>query len=412
MFGFIDIELIITLLVIIFLLFIFIKKKESFQDILAPANPAIGITPLILKNTEELPIIPIKTSQLGKAGYFTAKCIRKLIYPVDPIITYTTQYQLLNELNEDELAIVREQELIRYSLNTDNKSLVVLAPLFYEYLLCMTDKYSELLNINDLTRLKKDGRHNIIGVLKDSIDLFKTICKNRNIRIDLKDSSFIIEIYESESDLFIDFGQKKVDAIFLVTHPKDTILQTYCNDNMVRFLELEPSQSTNANAMPFNPEDENYLDEFKTAMKRDVPWLFTANMSVDKIPNASLNSIKGATRETGNISIQRNIYKTYKVRSILCYKQTNKSLILSQESIQLFGLVHRLIRQYQTIGSVFNKWNPVRGNDSTADSTDIDSFNFDELASIPNMLHISDIMKKELSVVGLIKIDNELSCPL
>jgi hypothetical protein len=408
----IDIETMITVFVIMIILYIFLKKKtyDSFQNIYASANPDIGLQPLILKNTEELPIIPIRTSPLGKAGYFTANCIRKLVYPVDPLITYTDQSQLLTDLKADELAIAREQEVLR-AVTRDNMSLIIIAPLFYEYILCMTDKYSELNNISELTKLKKNGRHNIIGVLRDSLDLFKTVCKNRNLRLDLKDSSFIITEYKLESDLFVDFGLKKLDAVFLVTHPKDTILQTYCNDNTVRFLELEPASVRETKPeIPFNPEDENTLDEFKMAMKRDVPWLFSVGMSVDKIPNASLSSVMGASRATGNISIQRHVYNTYKVRSILCYKQLPSSLILSTGSTQLHGLATRLIRQYQTIQLLFNKWNPVRGNDTTADSSDIESFSFDELAGIPKTLQLAEEIKVELANVGLVKFDDEITC--
>lgn len=413
----IDIETLITLLIIILLLYIFLRRKgqDNFQDVnmFFPANPDIGIQPLILKNTEELPIITIRTSPLGKAGYFTANSIRKLVYPVDPITTYTSQELLLNELRTDELAIAREQEILTV-VTRDKQPLVILAPVFYEYMLCITDKYSELNNISDLTKLKKDGRHNIIGVLSDSMALFKIICKNRNLRLDLKDSSFVISEYKLESDLFIDFGLKKIDAIFLVTHPKDTILQTYCNDNEVRFIELEPGSTREIRPeIPYNPDDENILGEFKTAMKRDVPWIFPVGISVDKIPNASLSSIMGASRASGNISIQRHVYNTYKVRSLLCYKYIRgQSLILAPGSKQLQGLTHRLIHQYQTIGSVFNKWNPVRGNDDTADSSDIESFAFNELASIPKQLMFADEIKTELENVGLIKIDSVISCDL
>lgn len=410
----IDIETLITVFVIIVITYIFLKKKkyDSFQDIYASANPDIGVQPLILKNTEELPIIPIRTSSLGKAGYFTANCIRKLVYPVDPIITYTDQNKLLGDLKADELAIVREQEILS-SVTRENIPLYILAPLFYEYILCMTDKYSGLNNISDLTKLKQDGRHNIIGVLSDSMDLFKIICKNRNLRLGLKDSSFIITEYKLESELFIDFGLKKLDAIFLVTHPKDTILQTYCNDNTVRFLDLEPESVRETKPeIPFNPEDENTLAEFKMAMKRDVPWIFSVGMSVDKIPNAVLSSVTGASRATGNISIQRYVYNTYKVRSLLCYKQLPSSLILTSGSKQLHGVAHRLIKQYQTMQLLFNKWNPVRGNDKTSDSTDIESFLFDELASIPNMLQFADVIKIELEKVGLIKFDAEIKCTI
>jgi hypothetical protein len=410
----IDIETLLTLLIIIVLLYIFLRKKkyDSFQDIYASANPEIGVQPLILKNTEELPIIPIRTSPLGKAGYFTANCIRKLVYPVDPVITYTDQSKLLTDLKADELAIVREQEVLS-SVTRENMSLVILAPLFYEYILCMTDKYGELNNIIELTKLKKNGRHNVIGVLGDSLELFKTICKNRNLRLDLKDSSFAITHYKLESELFVDFGLKKLDAVFLVTHPKDTILQTYCNDNIVRFLELEPASIRETKPeLPFNPEDENTLVEFKTAMKRDVPWIFPVGMSVDKIPNAELSSVTGASRATGNISIQRHVYNTYKVRSLLCYKQLPSALILSPGSKQLQGLAQRLIKQYQTIRTVFNKWNPVRGNDATADSTDVESFEFDELASIPKLLQLADEIKQELNHIGLVKFDSETTCAL
>lgn len=414
----IDIETLIIILIIIQVLYIFLRRrniKDLFQDVnmLFPANPDIGIQPLILTNTEELPIITIRTSPLGKVGYFTANCIRKLVYPVDPITTYTSQIQLLNELQPDELAIAREQEILEKVMQ-DKQPLFILSPLFYEYMLCMTNKYSELNNISDLTKLNKDGRHNIIGVLSDSMALFKIICKNRNLRLDLKDSSFVISEYKLESDLFIDFGLKKIDAVFLVTHPKDTILQTYCNDNEVRFIELEPSPTRVIRPeVPYNPDDEDILVEFKTAMKRDVPWIFSVGMNVDKIPNASLSNIMGASRATGNISIQRHVYNTFKVRSLLCYKYVyGKSLILAPGSKQLQELAHRLIHQYQTIGSVFNKWNPVRGNDSTADSSDIESFAFDELASIPKQLIFAQEITTELARVGLIKIDTEVTCAL
>lgn len=416
----IDVETLITIIIIIIILYIFLKKRkiDKFQDINSyfPADSSIGIQPLILKNTEELPIIPIRTSTLGKAGYFTANCIRKLIYPVDPIITYTDQNKLILELKADELAIIREQEIIN-TVTQGNTPLVILAPLFYEYILCMTDKYSELNNIVELTKLKRNGRHNIIGVLNDSMALFKTICKNRNLRLDLKDSSFVVAEYKLESELFVDFGLKKLDAIFLITHPKDTVLQTYCNDNAVRFLELEPEISTSPvsnsqHLIPFNPEDEDIRAEFKTAMKRDVPWIFSVGMSVDKIPNAELSSVTGASRATGNISIQRHVYNTYKVRSLLCYKQLPMSMILAPGSKQLQGLSNRLIRQYQTIQSVFNKWNPVRGNDDTVDSTDSESFAFNELASIPKTLQFAAEIKIELEKIGLVKFDDETKCSI
>jgi hypothetical protein len=384
------------------------KKKETFQNIFFPANPDIGVTPLILKNTEELPIIPIRTSPLGKAGYFTAKCIRKMVYPVDPIITYTDQTQLLADLKADELAIVREQELI--SASATDKSFVILAPLFYEYIMCLTDKYSEILNISDLTKLKRNGRHNVIGVLTDSMSLFKVICKNRNLRLDLKDSSFVVSEYKLESDMLVDFGLKNLDAVFLITHPKDTVLQTYCNNNIVKFIDLGPTPHHTKHSIPYNPEDEDLVAEFRTAMKRDVPWIFPTKLSIDKIPNAVLSSVEGASRETGNISIQRVIYNTYKVRSMLCYKQLPESLILARKSTQIKGLATRLIRQYQTMKSVFNGWNPVRGNDDTADSTDAESFNFDELSSVPEMFTICPEMKNELKSVGLLNEESSTTC--
>ena len=127
----IDIETLVIILIIITLLYIFLKKRkgsDTFKDVnmFFPANPDIGIQPLILKNTEELPIITIRTSPLGKAGYFTANCIRKLVYPVDPITTYTSQTQLLNELQPDELAIAREQEILDVVMR-DKQPLVILA---------------------------------------------------------------------------------------------------------------------------------------------------------------------------------------------------------------------------------------------------------------------------------------------
>lgn len=407
MISFADIEIIIIIMIIAGIFYIFMKKKETFQNIFFPANPDIGITPLILKNTEELPIIPIRTSPLGKAGYFTARCIRKMVYPIDPITTYTDQALLLQDLKADELAIVREQELIHASAT--DKSFVILAPLFYEYIMCMTDKYSEILNISDLTKLKRNGRHNVIGVLTDSMELFKIICKNRDLRLDLKDSSFVVSEYKLESDMLVDFGLKNLDAVFLVTHPKDTVLQTYCNNNVVKFIDLEPTAHHTKNTKPYNPEDEDQVAEFKTAMKRDVSWIFPTQLSIDKIPNAVLSSVEGASRETGNISIQRVIYNTYKVRSLLCYKQLTESLILTNKSIQLQGLTTRLIHQYQTMKSVFNTWNPVRGDD-TADSTDAESFNFTELATVPEQFRICPEMKVELAKVGLIKEEDVTTC--
>jgi len=79
-------------------------------------------------------------------------------------------------------------------------------------------------------------------------------------------------------------------------------------------------------------------------------------------------------------------------------------------SIQLKGLAKRLIHQYQTIKSVFNGWNPVRGNDDTADSTDAESFNFNELASVQEILKICPAMKRELEHIALLKEESTTTC--
>jgi hypothetical protein len=76
----------------------------------------------------------------------------------------------------------------------------------------------------------------------------------------------------------------------------------------VRLLDLEPSTNLEGDiksSIPYNPDDENKLMEFRESIKRDVPWIFLDSLSVDKLPNASLSAIKGASSSTGNITIER-----------------------------------------------------------------------------------------------------------
>lgn len=424
------IEIIIILLIIVYAGYYYLKRQsETFEDNY-PSNPSQGIVPLILQNTEELPIIPIKTTALGTAGYFTAKCIRKLIYPVDPIITYYTNTELLDSLGPDEIGIVREHVLLSSS-NPDNYK--VLAPAYYETVLCIANKYSQLTNIIDLLIPKTNGTKNVIGVLADSMHLFSIICKNRNIQIGQADSKFTVVPYNIASDMFLNLSTRVLDAIFILTHPKDTTVQTYCNNNQVRLLDIEPRAGSEGKAqLPFNADDENQLVVFNENMKRDVPWIFKEAMSVNKIPNASLSALKGASRSTGNITIERVVYNTYKVRSLIIYfmpkNQNQRPIILNSGGRHMPGLASRLVKQYNTMAQLFNKWNPVdnmlvgsggdarttnrlaSNNGSMLDITDMDSFNFSRLATIPMELELDDSIKAELSVVGLIKTESETRC--
>ena len=409
------IEPILVILLTLGIVYYYLKQNtnkastELFSNILAPANPDIGIQPLILQNDEELPVIHINTSPLGSAGYFTARCLRKLVYPLDPIQTYPTQEQILANLEPDQLAIVREYVLLG---STASSTYEVLAPLYYELLICLANKYSSLTNIIDILKPKLDGTLNKMGVLRDSSKLFQVICKNRNIRLGLADTPFTLIIYDSMTELLTNLSTRAIDAIFVVTHPKDTVLQAYCNGNQVRLLDLEPGAENPdvKSPVPYNPDDENKLNEFREGVKRDVPWIFRETMSVDKLPNASLSALKGASRETGNITIERVVYNTYKVRSLLIYKPMGGLVLSSASSKHLGGLASRLVRQYQTIGQAFNSWNPIAGNDATADNTDLASFDFNQLATVPNSLKIAPVMLDELSQVGLIKRETVMTC--
>lgn len=406
------IEPILIILLTLGIIYYYLKQgTESFSNILAPANPDIGIRPLILQNDEELPIIPINTAPLGTAGYFTARCLRKLVYPLDPIQTYPTQELILDNLAPDQLAIVREHVLLDSSKDNLGKY-EVLAPLYYESLICLANKYSSLTNIIDILKPKLDGTLNKMGVLRDSSKLFQVICKNRNIRLGLADTPFTLVTYDSMTELLTNLSTRTLDAIFVVTHPKDSVLQAYCNDNQVRLLDLEPSAEAPdvKSPLPYNPDDENKLNEFREGIKRDVPWIFRETMSVDKLPNASLSALKGASRATGNITIERVVYNTYKVRSLLIYKPSGGIILSASSSKHLGGLASRLVRQYQTIGRAFNSWNPIAGNDATADNTDLASFDFNQLATVPNSLKIAPVMLDELSQVGLIKRETVMTC--
>lgn len=432
------IETVLILLLVLGIIYYYLRNQnadsstsggDGFSNIFSssyPANPDIGILPLILRNEEELPVIPINTTPLGTAGYFTARCLRKLVYPLDPIQSFSSQEQILATLEPDQLAIVREHVVLDSGLGAEIR---VLAPAYYESLICLANKFSPLLNIADILQPKQDGTKNVIGVLLDSMSLFEIICKNRNIRLGQTDTEFTVIKYPATTDLMVALGNRTLDACFLVTHPKDTVLQTYCNGNQTRLLDIEPdpAEGIKQSRIPYNPDDLNSLTVFRESIKRDVPWIFLETLSVDKLPNASLSALKGASRASGDVMIERVVYNTYKVRSLIIYK-ANGGLILNDDpkhSRHMPGLASRLVRQYQSISQAFNSWNEltplagkkrVSGNkftsDETMDNVDLGSFDFNQLATVPIELNISIYVKAELERVGLIKQDITSSCSI
>ncbi len=428
------IETLVILTLVLGIIYYYFRMRESAKDGFSnifsssyPANPDIGIQPLILRNDEELPVIPINTTPLGTAGYFTARCLRKLVYPLDPIQTFSSQEQILATLEPDQLAIIREHVLLDSGLAPEIR---VLAPAYYETIICLANKYSPLLNIVDILLPKKDGTKNVIGVLQDSVALFEIVCKNRNIRLGQADTEFTVIKFPATTDLMVALGNRTLDACFLVTHPKDTVLQTYCNGNQTRLLDIEPDPEEGIiqSPVPYNPDDLNSLLVFRESIKRDVSWIFHETMSVDKLPNASLSALKGASRATGDVMIERVVYNTYKVRSLIIYK-AGGGLILNDDlknARHMPGLVSRLVRQYQSINRAFNSWNeliPSVGkkrvssnnkftSDETMDNVDLGSFDFNQLATVPAELKISVHVKVELESVGLIKQIETTGCSI
>ena len=411
------IEIIIILIITAGIIYMYMKKfgklSEKFIDTNNNNYPVIndGIIPLVLKNNEALPTIPILTKPLGSVGYFISKILRKFVYPVDPIIEQTTNIDILNTLKYDQLAIIREYELLKLPPEEQTK-LRILTPLPFEWLICMTRNDSPLYNIVDIMKPGQNGAKYMVGVLKDSVALFNIICKNRNIKRNQQSSSFIIvDQYEQESELFTDMGLGKLDMIFIVTHPKSTALQTYCETNVVRLVDIYPSGVDDINPeRVYNPDDSKPVDIFMDGIRRDIPWVFTDSLSVDKLPNTRLSVIKGGQRDTKNISIARYQYKTFKLRTLLVYKYGGMILRETPNiSSQMAGLVNRLLREYENMSYALNNWNKIVG-DSTADNIDSDSLKYDELASLPKELILSSTMKQILSQTGLIKTDTIVSC--
>jgi hypothetical protein len=319
-------------------------KTNHSEPFIAPAYPENGIAPLILRNNEELPIIQIHCLYPGSASHYTARMIRKLVFPVD-LTTHMTQKEIAVSLGPDELAILREQDVLARPMDY-----VVCAPLFVDVCIALASKETLLSNITDILSPKPDGTQHVCGIITDSIPMFQVICKNRNIRLGLANAPFRIIEYPNPVDAFIDLGQRKLDMIFYLAHPKDTVLQSFCATQPVRLLDIYPQEQGAATRpdIPYNPEDQGPTTQFSQNMKRDIPWLFTEHLSIDKIPNASLSVLKGASRATGDISIPRYVYNTFKVRNMLVYRATNPNMpapILNNTiSSHMPGLASRLVR--------------------------------------------------------------------
>lgn len=457
-----------------------------------PVDDQTGLKPLVLKNRDTFPIISLayiygaggpQSSHLGPI----LDILRNRVYPFSPLIPLQSDANVLeyvgsnkdmngnanndnNANNANKLAnvrfgLVRENVLLEYVSNdnagnntaSNNLGWDVWCPMYHEVMLALGHKRGMISNMQQLRDVRADGNNFKVAVLECDLPYFQLVCRNLNVPWKDETRQFQLQLINSDTDLknsFLDMGKGELDLIFMLTHPKNSIIQEHVIRHPTKLIEVYPPSaipdiaSQNSPYDPDEPASDLRL-KFARDMKRDIPWIFREQMDRSRIPvvlHESGNSQGDMSQRSGSL-----IYYTFRVRTLLIGSSNNinnsngkdiHNKLLRREYIKAKkDIADNLLKYYQTMESSIMKWNSdsseIQGGygkihessryidkNNTGinntklgklvsfNSSDRNSFEFDAMGSIPSVLPISREWKEVLLREKLLKIEIVYSCKL
>lgn len=418
------------------------SRQEHNDSSQWPITGNAGLKPLIIKNLaggNKLLIRKLGVSYPGSISYIVGQYFQRKIYPVTLSVRPSTttimaglsvgmndsKIQFGDNLDSLDIGFIREPQLLGLARTESGiKSLSVLAPVYWETLYLIGNKYTTFAGLSELKRQQpivtstepeQATATQKIGVLRDSLPYWEAVTRALELEIG---RDFLKSENDNLAQLLDQLERRELDAVFMIAHTFDSRLQAFLKTNETRMISIYPRskypQDTDMTTRPYNPETTDLIAKFRSDMKVYIPWIFEEIVSLGTaVGNKKQLSISNLGAGTTGSSI----YKTFKVRAYLC---TSRQLGRDHDLISVLG--SNLLKEYQSLGLLIQEWGMGNKNSkSSADSNhttkqlvlptlvfaDYDSFNPDTLGAIPNEIDINPIMRDLIAkMYGRIKIEN------
>lgn len=403
-----------------------------------PLDQEQGLQPLVISGGRNRHIYKLGVSHPGSISNLIGQYIRRKIIPValevkpSATVILTSLSIEGNHQQSDELldlGFVREPQLIGLSrIETNIRSISVLAPAYWETLYLIGNKYTTFASLAELrqpqNQLTEQTQSSTIatqkiGILRDSLPYWEAITRALDLEIG---RDFLKVENDNLAELLRQLEQRDIDAVFMSVHTFDARLQAFLKTNETRMISIYPlskfPQDTDMVSRPYNPETTDLISKFKSDMKIYLPWIFEETISMGRgVGNKRQLSVSNLTAGTSGSSI----YKTFKIRSYLC---CSRQLGRDREFINSLG--KRYLEEYQSMGLLIQEWGGRKSKQNDTDSqpkqlvlptlvfSDYDSFNPDTLGAIPSEIEINPFMRELIATIyGRIKIETtEPSCDI
>ena len=392
-----------------------------FENNKYPVNDGNNLPLIVMKNSKAYSILNFGVLENGTISFELCKFIRKYIYPIK-VFTFNNYFELYSSMinNDIHLSFIPEDLLIksinkndRYIntklyLNTNdenenneidnneidnnekdnnlatNKELEILVPGYYETMFLISTDTNKIYEIEDIEKVEPTtNQKRNIGIWNNNEYYFKIICKNKNIIYDDNSNKkkFNSIYYNDLASLFADFLSNKLNAIFLICHPKNTYLQNFMKvDYIKRELILIDFYKNNLSSNIDNKLNTAFINN----MKKDIKWLFKSNFNIKKVFEEDIN---------------KKYLNTFSIRTLLTINNSTKDKIIKKEIKSEF--INNLIKEYQSLNLFVKNWN----YSFSSDNNDENSFDFNSLSSIPKELNIDEISINKLQKINKLVIN-------
>ena len=332
-------------------------------------NDAPGGSVIVMRNTQELPVLSMTIYQQDGSGtYLDAvyNYMRRNIYPVKAYLS-SSSINTINKLisGDIDIAFVNEEILTRYIkrdckyLNRmmdrmiDNNSANKYSPInfsaigmgYYQDFYLIVSESSNILQPVDLLK----GTPKVLGIWYDSIYSFIKLFALYGFEISIdsasenSDSSTInlrminnnvltIKVFNNVSEMFNEFRDNRLTAVFIIEHPKDKPLEQLATSMRIRLIHLQPhitfatytnistsqdEKNKRAKIEETGVKNKYNLDkaEFNSLVRKTFQWIFPRVIDLNRFKLPTLNTY--------------TYLETYSTRMILVARNDIKSDIIS-----------------------------------------------------------------------------------
>lgn len=449
-----------------------------------PVDDQTGLRPIVLRNVDSFPAISLAYSY-GAGGPAVSHLgpvldvLRGRVYPFSPLVPTKDDAEVLEYVTHSSPVA---HAVIRFGLIRENVALEnhkssklnasddssregwdVLCPMYHEIMLALGHKHGFINNMQQLRDVRPDGTTFTVAVLACDLPYFQLVCRNLNVswkpdtrRFGLRIlGSGVGGVIEELQTALSDMSQGDLDMIFLLTHPKNSLIQAHVFSSPTRLVDIYPPSAIPDEASQDSPYDptEPTADlrvKFARDMKRDIPWLFREQMDRTRIPVVAYESADGQNVEENRP--ESPIYQTFRVRTLLIANRPWLSISSDKSKVKVRreyldarrDIANRLLQYYQTLEHALMEWNsdssdphggptrikyisgvdeirlsrytkiqnPPKGKMIAFNSSDRDSFQFEAMGAVPKELPIAEEFKSVLFGAKLIKSETVFACKL